>query len=187
MEAFAKNTVRVRSGFSLSEAVPYKKDVLTVSRRQMTIGVSQDVFFNLQGVRQHFLHLVAALHGRDTDRSLLKKVVRSARREVRWNSERKNLPRSFADLMQMYLDKSTTSLRIDVLVAYHVHAVRLNFTRRRRRNMNGHGHSLLGFLPAVAVKLREGDGEEDVDESMSVLEAARLEVVALKCARARKC
>lgn len=81
-KGFAKQIVKVRSGFVVSEAVLYKENVLTVLRRQVTLGFPQDVLFSSQNVSKHDEHPVAALYGKDTERNVRKKVVGSASRDV---------------------------------------------------------------------------------------------------------
>lgn len=81
-KGFEKIIVRTRSGSAVSTAVLYKNDVLAVLRRQMTIGLSQDVVFSLLTVPKHIGHPIAALHGQGTEKGVREKATGLARRDV---------------------------------------------------------------------------------------------------------
>lgn len=65
-----------------------------------------------------------------------------AKRNVWCSSDSGDLPRSFADLVQIYLDRTVTSLKFNALDAYAADTVWLAFTMRKRRNVNGYLHTL---------------------------------------------
>lgn len=69
-ECSGKEIVRTESGFSLSGAVLNKKNVLAFLRRQITMSLSQDLFFSSRGVLKHVGHPVTALHGHGADRKV---------------------------------------------------------------------------------------------------------------------
>lgn len=60
------------------------------------------------------------------------KVTGSASRDVRGNVENGDLPKSSAGLVQIYSDKTATSLKLDELVACPIDVVRLDSAERTR-------------------------------------------------------
>lgn len=178
-EVSAKDIMTIERGFSVSKAFLCKKDDLAVLPRQMTVGLLQDVFCVSKAVQKHFEHSVFALHGLDTERRV-GKMARSAERDLCWCTQSRELLRPIGGLIQTYSDKTATSLMLNALVPYRGHVTCLSSTAKKRRHTVEQGHTLLGILPAGAVKLRENNGAQDVDKTMLMHGSASSERVALE-------
>lgn len=72
-EGSAKRFVRTARSSSVSGAILHRKIVLAILRRQVTVGLSLDMFFSSQNVPELVEHPVAALLGR-TQRREYKEV-----------------------------------------------------------------------------------------------------------------
>lgn len=151
------------------------------------MDLSQDVFSSSQSVPNHVGNPVAALHRRETEREVRKRVMGSAREDVLWSTESWNLPKSFANLIQIYSNKTALFPKLNAHAACSIHMVWWNVTERKRRYITTQGQSLVGFLPGGGAELSEGDGEQDVAKSMFCThELALSSVVPLKEAIAHK-
>lgn len=124
------------------------------------MGLSQVVLFSSQDVPIQGEHSSAGPHGQDTKNEVCETVMESARRNMWRSSERGDFPLSFTGLIQVYSNRTTTSLKFNALVAYSAHVVRLTFTKRERRYTAGHGSTLLASLPAGAAELRDRDRKQ---------------------------
>lgn len=96
------------------------------------------------------------------------------------NRETKQFSRLFAELTQIYFEKSGTSLRLDALVAYHVHVVWWNFPERKRKDLLDHGYTSLGTLLVRAAELAVENAEFEEDESVLLYGLTSSDEVSLK-------
>lgn len=87
----------------------------------MTTGFLQDGLFSSENATKPVRRSEAALHGQNIERRVGERVKRSAGREVWWNNESRDFPRSFASLAQIYWKTSARSLMLNALVASSVH------------------------------------------------------------------
>lgn len=122
-QELAKTIARTTSSSSVLEAVLYEKTVLAGLWRQMTMGLSQTVCSSSKNVSERPEYSVAAFHGQDTEKTVRERVMGSARGDVRWSGDCGDLPRSFADVIQVQSDKTVMSLKINALVTNTVYAV----------------------------------------------------------------
>lgn len=99
----------------------------------MTRALSQDMFSSSQEVPKHVGHSAAALPGQEIEKRVRERRIGSARKDVCWKSESRNLPRSSVSQIQIYSDKLATSMNFHALVAYPFYVLWLNFTEKRRR------------------------------------------------------
>lgn len=163
-KGYAKKIVRTGRGSSASGAILYRKDVLAILRKQIMMGLSQSVIFTSQDVPRHVGHLVTALRGQRAEKEPEKRME-LARRNVWWNSDSEDSPRSFDCLRQIYWDQTATSLKFHALVFYPVRVGLFSFMNRKKKDMTDCMLTLSGLLPVRAAELREENGEQDVDES----------------------
>lgn len=82
------------------------------------------------------------------------------------NSGTRQFQRSFAELKQIYSDKTSTSLKSVALVIYPAHVVCLNFTERRWRCLTVYGYTLLDHLPAGVDELGGKGKRLELDENV---------------------
>lgn len=81
---------------------------------------------------------------------------------VGWKSESSQLPRLFAELVQIYSERTAMSLEYDAPVAYSAHLVCLKVTEKSY--LADRGYTLLGFLPVGIAQPEVEDGGLDVSE-----------------------
>lgn len=179
-EGFTKEVLRAGSGSCISQATLYKKDVVSVLREQMWRSGSGSVYFSSGDVPAGTAHPVSTKFGKEIERKVRERVMRSPKSEVLWNARENEMPKSFSGLIQIYSDKTATSLKCSALVAYPVHVVWLNFTARQRRYLIDHGYTLVGFLPVGSEEGETVHGDSGIEESVSVYGFTLSEVVPLE-------
>ena len=75
-------------------------------------------------------------------------VMRCSPPDVIWNDEDRTFPKSFVPFIQVFTDKTATSLSSSASVAYPIHLVVLNTSAERLEWLLNNGLTILGFLPA---------------------------------------
>lgn len=97
-----------------------------------------------------------------------KHVIKSTEpRTVLHNHEGTEIP-SFVGMVQFYTDKKTTSLKVNVSVAYPVDIVLLNCAGNYRRYLFDHGQNFLGFLAVSAAEQEKPFKLDDLGDCASV-------------------
>lgn len=81
----------------------------------------------------------------------------SRKTDALWNVDDSGISKSILGLIQVYSDKTATSLKYRALVAYPIYVVWLNLNVKQRRCLADHGYTLLGFLSV-------GKGEMEIQE-----------------------
>lgn len=84
------------------------------------------------------------------------------------NSGTSQLPRSLAELIQIYSDMNAVSLIVNALDLYTALAMCMRPTERGRQYPIDHQYILIGFLPVRIAGLGEKNGEFEVDESVNL-------------------
>lgn len=74
----------------------------------------------------------------------------------------------FAELIQVYFEKTVTSLKSNAFFANVVLLVRLTSTERRKRHLTDDVYTQLRVMPAGIAERETEDGEPDVDKSASI-------------------
>lgn len=93
----------------------------------------QDVFFSRRDPVERTGHLIGTLYSRDTLRRMRESAVASRGGDTWRNSKTSQFPKSFAVWIQVYSDRTATSLMSNALVICPFHVVLLNASERRRR------------------------------------------------------
>lgn len=112
---------------------------MTVLQRQMAMSSLKSVFFSSQDVLVETRNSAGTLRVQKTSRKVRERAVTSSSSDLWWNSETNQLPRSLAGPIQMYFDKTATSLKIIVPFNHPAHAVWSNIEERKRRSLADHG------------------------------------------------
>lgn len=81
-ELFVKQSLRIKSGLSVSEAVPYNKDFLAALRRQMKISSSQNLLSRSRNVLKETLHHIATLNDLAAQKKVRKKLMASEKSDT---------------------------------------------------------------------------------------------------------
>lgn len=157
----------------------YRKDAGAVARRQMAMSSSENVILNLPDVSERTGHPLGTLNGPETQRKLRERSMTSKNSEAWWNNETSQLPKTFAELIQIHSVKTAAALKFKSLVAYIVHVMWLNATERRRRGVIDRRYTLLEILSAGTAELEVEDGDLEVDKIVSSQWSAMSDVTSL--------
>lgn len=68
-------------------------------------------------------HTVGTKYSKTIEQTVRKRVVASKKRDVSWNVDDSEIPKSFSRLIRVYSDKTAASLRCNAFVAYPLHVV----------------------------------------------------------------
>ena len=89
-------------------------------------------------------------------------IISSGDSTTIWNDHDGTLPRSFVPFIQLFTDKTASSLSTSAYTAYPIHAVVMNTSPERREWLINNGLTILGFLPAHASQTTDS-GMDHVD------------------------
>ena len=95
--------------------------------------------------------------GVDGSKSVRRIVMSSMEKDILWHQRDESVEQSFAGMIQLYSDKSTTSLKEPGFQFHPLHIVFLNFSEAYRRNCIVSGQTTLAFLPVKYYILEHGD------------------------------
>ena len=132
----------------------YLRDPVDMLRRQLALANDQNTLFHPSpqttpdgtAIFSHPLHTDFAKTLHQVTRQ---RVQLSDDPQVVWAEETDPTPSSFAGLLQVYSDKSSTSLKSSAIVAYPIHVTLLNFSAPLRRHCIRTGLTIVGYLPYI--------------------------------------
>lgn len=117
----------------------------------------------------------------DVQTDHVKWAIRSRKAKVNWNGKEANGALSAFAVIQIYLDKTVSTMKCGAFVMYLMHAVVLTLREELRRKLIYNENKLVGFLPV------ENEERGDVVEKLEQLESneeggmvSRSELVAVK-------
>lgn len=85
-----------------------------------------------------------------------------------WNSKNNQLPRSTADLIKKYSDRTATSLKFYAFVAYQAYVVWLDFTENETTYKTDNEYTFLRALQVGVDRQGVKDGKPGENESVSL-------------------
>lgn len=83
-------------------------------------------------------------------------VMRSVEDDLFWNESLSEPMPRFVEIVQVYGDKTATTLKAKAIVAYKVHLVSLNFSKKFCLHLIEHGYISDQFLPVPTSELSSG-------------------------------
>ena len=95
--------------------------------------------------------------GREGVPAVTNLIMSHTGRESMWCTEENNGKQSFVGMLQLYSDKSQTTLKESAFQFYPFHITLLNFTEPYRRNCIINGLSLVAFLPVTFFRRIDGE------------------------------
>ena len=101
-------------------------------------------------------HPMNSLLGRNGEKCVRKAVMSSITPGVMWHDGNLGAQSSFAGMIQLYSDKSTTSLKQSSFQFYTMHATLLSFSEEYRRHCIVHGMTVIAFLPVKFFRKENG-------------------------------
>lgn len=106
-------------------------------------------------------------HFHDVYKSVRHRVFSSSDSTVIWNENNPSRARSFVGFLQLFSDKTATTLTTSAFVAYPLHEVLLNTTAEKREWLINNGYTIIGFLP---VSISDFDiAQKDMENTVSEL------------------
>lgn len=169
-DGFHKKTVFYEDNNTKYAAEYFCSDIVTVLRDQVVHAREEDIIYNppeVDNVRTSKGHPMQLSYFRNAVHKRKMEIMRSTDPESMWyNSQVK---KSFVGFMQMFTDKTVTTMKIGGIAAHVVHATFLNFTKKYRKTLIQEGKTIIGFLPTGsndvnADSLKNSEASKD-DES----------------------
>ena len=145
------------------KAFLYKKNVIEVLRTQLKISGDKDITFRpcFNEMNRDFVsHPLQSEFFATLYKSVRTEIMSSEEASIEWNQSRSTTPNSFIGMLQIYTDKTATTLKSQSLVGYPIHVTFLNVTIQFRRFLIDHGYTLVGFLP---VGFQDAQSDSDAD------------------------
>ena len=145
-DGFKKNVVQYSDGNEIHKAEFFQRDILTVLKKQVAAASETDILLTPQNKsNSHITHPLESSFFQNQYINRKRQVMKDVRSNVVWydGSERK----SFVGFLQVFTDKTVTSLKVGSVTAYVVHVTLLNATKKFRRKLIQSGKTIVGFLP----------------------------------------
>ena len=153
-DGFEKRVVGDETGVV---AVVYVRKLKTVLEKQINLIDRKDIFVNAKEARRGIgeAEVDAEIHSHPMSAGIGKYCVNVVREHVEsagcgpssfWKCEKHGRP-SFAGIIQIYTDKSVTSMKASGFVFYPLHALLMNYNLSSRQRMITGGHTIVGYLP----------------------------------------
>lgn len=117
-----------------------------------------------KGDLEEFCHPMMSELGQLGVPAVRNEIIRCKEENVRWREKDDIDGESFVGLVQLYSDKSKTSLSDNAFTFYPIHATLLNFSEEYRRHLISSGQTFLAFLP---VKFYKQVGNQWVETKLS--------------------
>ncbi len=141
---------------SRNACVLYQRDIIDLLRAQISM-CSESLFFCNRAEALHYLgetnvdamvnsHPMASKLGIEGHAAVMNAVQSSSEPNHIWYTN--SIAKSCPGFIQLYSDKSSTTLRASGFTFYPVHAVLLNFEESIRRRLIMSGKTILGYLPS---------------------------------------
>ena len=134
----------------------YLRSTLEVLRNQIAGASTNTSFFQSPEPNGKFNHPMTADLGQSGLKAVSSAVMRSLDDENMWHNEINSNESSFVGLVQVYSDKSKTSLKESAFQLYPLHATLLNFHEEYRRKCIVNGSTFLVFLPISFYSIIDG-------------------------------
>lgn len=161
----------------------YATDPITLLQQQIKLANHSNCEFqpsrmnnNAQDEISHPLHTKTI---NEVYNHIRQSIMASNDEDVYWNSNSSVGPLSFLGCLQMFTDKSKTSLKTKAMVAYPVHITFENFTNSFRRHLISKDLTIVGYLPTKLLSLNDysDDDDEAVQTTLSSGRQTRLSIL----------
>ena len=131
-----------------STQVIYKRNPVNALCDQVRSSYSNDIGIS-PCERGFFSHPLNAAIGLSAIPLVEKAVKSSSDPEVLWETAKCDGTQSMVGCLQVYSDKSVTSLTSHSFVFYPLHLTLINFSEERRRSLIGNGSTVVAYLPVT--------------------------------------
>lgn len=134
----------------------YLRSAVEVLARQISDVSNKSCFFHPPSEKEKNCHPMMAELGKHGISAISNSIKGSTESDVLWYDCVSAIESSFVGLVQIYSDKSKTSLKESAFLFYPLHITLLNFSEEHRRKCIVNGSTFLAFLPVSFYKVREG-------------------------------
>lgn len=168
-DGFRKNVVQYNVKNETYTAEYFSRNILTVLRDQVACASSDDILWNPhqecsrhsseRSSAQSFgstpnTHPMQLNYFKEQHKKRMLEVMTSTEADVMWHNCGNK--QSFVGFLQMFTDKTVTTLKIGGIAAHVVHATFLNFSKRLRKKLIHEGKTIVGFLPTGTKDVEAG-------------------------------
>jgi len=172
-EGFIREDVQFDDGTEIHSSVLYKKDILAVLRKQIALAKDGDFEYRCQHSHRGnndneaphnyiYSHPMHTSHFMNLQDDLERRVKTSPDKSVYWSNRKESL--SFPGFIQIFTDKTVTTMKANGMAAHAVHAVFLNASKTFRRSLIQNGHTIVGFLPTYILDVSPSSFLNTVDD-----------------------
>ena len=143
-------TKSISDSSGTSSGLLYFRNPIDVLRQQLALANKDNSFFrcvkrtNHQGERI-FSHPLHTSFAQELETYIAQQVMAHPEDDVTWNNT------SFVGFLQLFSDKSSTTLKASAIVAYPIHLTFLNFSLPLRQHCIRNGLSIIGYLPVSSL------------------------------------
>ncbi len=160
---FKREEVCFDDGREIHSSLLYRKNVIQVLQKQVEMANKEDFHFNCSEFRTDrenydtpCFHPMETSEFQALETDIRRRVMGSTDANLVWHDNDKI--KSFGGFVQIFTDKTVTTLKCNGMAAHAVHAVLLNTTKKYRRYLIQNGYSIIGFLPTCIHDVRESTG-----------------------------
>ena len=159
--------VIVRDEENLVQCDLYLKSPIRVLSDQISGASKYACLFNTKSSydqTESYAHPMDSQLGIRGERAIMNAIMSSKEDGVIWHNQEHSMETSFAGMIQLYSDKSSTTLKQSSFQFYPMHATMLNFSEQYRRHCIVHGMSVVAFLP---VKFFSNENGNLIEKNLS--------------------
>lgn len=166
-----------------AKGLVYKRSAQAVIREQVGSCLRKDFFVSPSEARAGTMqmdpvirfpsHPIAATLGVQACAIIRRSVMSNGSEEIQWN-ENGNHIQSAPVLLQIYSDKSHTTLKSSAFSFYPFHVVALNFTDDSKKFMINSGRTVLGYLPT---KFDYGASDQSPNINVGLSRQSRIRII----------
>ena len=135
----------------------YTRSVVDLLRKQIAGSCNRSAVFSPPlSQKEEYCHPMIAKLGTECVPAVQKHIMESISKEDTWRTKEKCGEQSFVGMVQLYSDKTCTSLKASALQFYPLHITLLNFSEDHRRKCISNGETNIAFLPVSFYRIAEG-------------------------------
>jgi len=138
-----------------NEFIYYTRDPVQLLKTEVSLVHKHNIISD-PGQTSKLPNAVTARLGKQAYPVVRELIEMSATSNVRWHEPDVDGEQSVVAFLQLYSDKSKTTLKMSGLTFYPFHVNIMNFTEPMQNMMINHGHTILAFLPVEFMTLSCG-------------------------------
>ncbi len=158
-DGFTLKDVHCTIGSTSHKALYFQRDIISVLKNQLLLASPNDIIFQTCSKSNScspdscstdsIKHPLHSQFFSTLQFEIQQRIMSSSSADVVWHNDRHK--KSFIGYLQLFTDKTVTSLKASGMVAHAVHATFINFSKDFRRFLIRNGHTIIGFLPTSSI------------------------------------